>query len=81
MRWHSFRPPKGEQEAGCKKKQESAGGIVKLDYHIFKSALNGFFGMFVGVKQRPTFFDVQATCPALDRVTEAYPAIRKNSTV
>jgi aspartyl/asparaginyl beta-hydroxylase (cupin superfamily) len=51
--------------------------MVKLDYHIFKSALNAFFGMFLTVKQRPTFFDVPATYPALDRVTAAYPAIRR----
>jgi aspartate beta-hydroxylase len=51
--------------------------MVKLYYHIFKSALNAFFGMFLTVKQRPTFFDVPATYPALDRVTAAYPAIRR----
>jgi aspartate beta-hydroxylase/beta-hydroxylase len=50
---------------------------VKLDYHIFKSIANAFFGMFIGRKTRPTFFNIQATFPALDRVTQAYPAIRE----
>jgi aspartate beta-hydroxylase len=51
--------------------------MVKLDYHTFKSIANGFFGMFVGAKQRPTFLDVRATCPGLDQVTRAYPSIRQ----
>ena len=51
--------------------------IVKLDYHIFKSAANAFFGLFIGRKRRPTFFDIQTTMPELDAVTRAYPAIRE----
>jgi aspartyl/asparaginyl beta-hydroxylase (cupin superfamily) len=50
---------------------------VKLDYHIFKSAANGFFGMFIGRRTRPTFFDVKESYPALDQVTRAHPAIRQ----
>jgi aspartate beta-hydroxylase/beta-hydroxylase len=50
---------------------------VKLDYHIFKSIANAFFGIFVGRQTRPTFFDVKQTYPGLDAVTQAYPAIRK----
>ena len=52
-------------------------GIVKIDYHIFKSALNAFFGMFIGRQRRPTFFDIKQTCPALDQVTHAHPVIRQ----
>jgi aspartate beta-hydroxylase len=50
---------------------------VKLDYHIFKSVLNGFFGLFISPERRPTFFNIAATAPALDRVTQAYPDIRR----
>jgi len=49
---------------------------VKLDYHILKSIANGFFGLFVGCKTRPTFFNIAETYPGLDHVTRAYPAIR-----
>lgn len=50
---------------------------MKLDYHIFKAILNGFFGLFISPSTRPTFFDVAQTCPALGRLTQAYPAIRR----
>jgi aspartyl/asparaginyl beta-hydroxylase (cupin superfamily) len=50
---------------------------MKLDYHIFKSLLNAYFGLYINRKQRPTFFDIPETCPALDAVTRAYPLIRK----
>jgi len=50
---------------------------VKLDYHIFKSIANSFFGAFIGRKTRPTFFDVKAVSPALDEVTRAHPVIQK----
>jgi aspartate beta-hydroxylase len=49
---------------------------VKLDYHIFKSVANGFFGAFIGRKTRPTFFHVKSVCPALDEVTRAHPIIQ-----
>ena len=50
---------------------------VKLDYHIFKSMANGFLGLFIRPQRRPTFFDIAKTFPALERVTEAYPDIRR----
>jgi aspartate beta-hydroxylase len=50
---------------------------VKLDYHIPKSIVNAYFGFYVNKSQRPTFFDIPETFPALDHVTRAYPAIRK----
>jgi aspartate beta-hydroxylase len=51
--------------------------IVKLDYHVFKSMANGYLGLYVDRARRPTFFDVEQTCPELDRVTQAYPVIRR----
>jgi len=51
--------------------------LVKLDYHIFKSVANAFFGMFIGRRTRPTFFNIQQSYAGLDTVTRAYPAIRK----
>jgi hypothetical protein len=50
---------------------------VKLDYHIVKSIVNAFFGLFVGRRTRATFFKVPETYPELDHVTRAYPAIRR----
>ena len=50
---------------------------MKLDYHIFKSIANGFFGMFIGRRTRPTFFNVAQFYPGLEHVTRAYPAIRQ----
>ena len=50
---------------------------MKLDYHIVKSAVNAFFGLFIGRKTRPTFFTISETYPALDQVTRAYPTIQK----
>jgi aspartyl/asparaginyl beta-hydroxylase (cupin superfamily) len=50
---------------------------VKLDYHIFKSIANAFFGMFIGRRTRPTFFNIEKSYPGLDHVTRAYPAIRQ----
>jgi len=50
---------------------------MKVDYHIFKSAVNGYLGLHMDVKNRPTFFDIPKDYPALDAVTKAYPAIRK----
>jgi aspartyl/asparaginyl beta-hydroxylase (cupin superfamily) len=51
--------------------------IVKLDYHIVKSVVNAFFGLFVGRRTRPTFFKVTEAYPELDHITRAYPAIRR----
>lgn len=49
---------------------------MKLDYHIFKSLVNAFLGLFIDAKRRPTYFDIGKTYPALAQVTEAYPVIR-----
>lgn len=50
---------------------------MKVDYHIFKSAVNGYLGLHMDRKNRPTFFNISKTYPALDGVTKAYPAIRR----
>jgi aspartate beta-hydroxylase len=50
---------------------------MKLDYHIFKSMLNGYLALHFDCKHRPTFFDIASTCPAIEAVTKAYPAIRR----
>jgi aspartate beta-hydroxylase len=49
----------------------------KVDYNIFKSMLNGYLGLHMDRARRPTFFNIAETYPALDAVTKAYPAIRK----
>ena len=49
---------------------------MKIDYHIFKSIANAYFDRHTGANQRPTFFDINETCPELNAVTQAYPAIR-----
>jgi aspartyl/asparaginyl beta-hydroxylase (cupin superfamily) len=33
--------------------------------------------MFIGRRSRPTFFNIEQSCPGLDHVTRAYPAIRQ----
>jgi aspartate beta-hydroxylase/beta-hydroxylase len=50
---------------------------MKVDYHIFKSMVNGYLGLHMDVKRRPTYFDIAETYPELDLITKAYPAIRK----
>jgi aspartyl/asparaginyl beta-hydroxylase (cupin superfamily) len=50
---------------------------MKLDYHIFKSMVNGYIGLHMDRARRPTFFDIAQAYPALDPVTKAYPVIRK----
>jgi aspartate beta-hydroxylase len=50
---------------------------MKVDYHIFKSMVNGYLGLHMDVPHRPTYFDIAETYPELDLVTRAYPAIRK----
>lgn len=47
-----------------------------MDYHVFKSAVNCYLSPYVGGKQRPTYFDIDAAYPALADVTAAYPTIR-----
>jgi hypothetical protein len=41
--------------------------LVKLDYRLFKSVANAFFGMFIVRRTRPTFFDVQFSSARLAR--------------
>jgi aspartyl/asparaginyl beta-hydroxylase (cupin superfamily) len=50
---------------------------VKLDYHIFKSAVNAYLGLHFDREHRPTFFNIPDAYPPLDAVTRAYPAIRR----
>jgi aspartyl/asparaginyl beta-hydroxylase (cupin superfamily) len=50
---------------------------MKLDYHIFKSMANAYFGRYVDRARRPTFFNIKEAYPALDLVTQAYPIIRR----
>jgi aspartyl/asparaginyl beta-hydroxylase (cupin superfamily) len=47
-----------------------------VDYHIFKSLVNGFLSRYVGGARRPTFFEVETTYPALAEVTASFAAIR-----
>ena len=37
---------------------------MKLDYHVFKSMANAYFGRYVDRERRPTFFDVKQSFPA-----------------
>jgi aspartate beta-hydroxylase len=48
-----------------------------MDYHIFKSLLNRYYARCVGGKERPVFFDIDATYPALNQITENYPKIKE----
>lgn len=48
-----------------------------MDYHLFKSLLNRYFSRYVGGGQRPVFFDIAATCPELNAITESYSRIRE----
>jgi hypothetical protein len=41
--------------------------LVKLDYRIFRSVANAFFGMFIGHRTRLTFFNVQFSSARLAR--------------
>jgi aspartate beta-hydroxylase len=50
--------------------------MIKLDYHIFKSMLNGLLSPYVGGAQRPVYLDVDATYPSLAALTASFPEIR-----
>ena len=50
---------------------------MKVDYHIFKSMLNSYIGLHMDRERRPTYFNISEAYPALDAVTNAYPAISK----
>jgi aspartate beta-hydroxylase len=47
-----------------------------MPLRFLKTGLNRYFARQVGREDRPTFFDIQATCPALNRLTEHFPVIR-----
>jgi aspartyl/asparaginyl beta-hydroxylase (cupin superfamily) len=49
---------------------------MKLDYHIFKSAVNIYFDRYTGGVDRPTFFNIADTCPELNDITAAHSTIR-----
>jgi len=48
-----------------------------MDYHVFKSAINGCLSPYIGGSQRPVFFDIAREYPELDLVTQSYPEIRR----
>lgn len=50
--------------------------ILPVDYHIFKSALNGYLARHCGGDRRPAFHDIAAVYPALQSVTDSFPVIR-----
>jgi len=50
---------------------------MKLDYHIFKSMVNGYIGLHIDLPRRSTFFKTVETKAGLEAVTKANPAIRK----
>lgn len=47
-----------------------------IDYHVFKSLVNGFFYRHSGGDHRPVFYEVEACNPALQLLPRNYPAIR-----
>jgi aspartate beta-hydroxylase len=47
-----------------------------MDYHGLKSAVNRFLLRYAGWDQRPVFFDIDAICPQLRKLEQAYPLIR-----
>jgi aspartate beta-hydroxylase/beta-hydroxylase len=47
-----------------------------MDYHVVKNAINRYLLRYAGWDARPVFFDVDAVCPALNALRDAYPAIR-----
>jgi len=49
---------------------------LKLDYHIFKGAVNGYLSLYTGGKERPAYFDIAKTVPALDTLTKGFPVIK-----
>lgn len=50
--------------------------LPKLDYHIFKSAVNRYLSLYAGGKERPAYFDVAKTFPALNTLTAGFPVIK-----
>lgn len=54
----------------------SAAGEKRMDYHPIKAGVNDVFLRRVGGLERPTFFDIDAVCPALDLLTRNHDVIR-----
>ncbi len=50
---------------------------MKLDYHIFKSIVNAFFGMFVGGRKRSPFFNIEQSFDLVGRRTYERALARK----
>lgn len=48
-----------------------------MDYHFFKDIINQFFACYVGSQKRATFFDLDKTIPALQKVTTQFSIIKK----
>ncbi|KTC93786.1 MULTISPECIES: aspartyl/asparaginyl beta-hydroxylase domain-containing protein [Legionella] len=48
-----------------------------MDYHYFKDIINNLYARYVGYDQRPTFFDIEQTFPALTEVTQHFETIKK----
>lgn len=48
-----------------------------IDYHILKSLLNKLIARYVGGKQRPTFFEIDAIYPSLNHITQNFETIQK----
>lgn len=47
-----------------------------MDYHPLKARINRYFAKHVGGDRRPTYFDIDAVCPALSQLTRNFPVIR-----
>ena len=48
-----------------------------MDYHFYKDIINQFFARYVGQHQRPTFFDINQTFPALNQISRHASTIKK----
>src|SRR5919201_6011399 len=55
----------------------TCGCRIAMDYHPFKAVLNRYFARHVGGEQRPIFFDIDTTFPALNALTRHYATIRR----
>lgn len=50
---------------------------MKINYRGMKTKLNRYFSKHVGGEQRPTFFDISKTYPALEKITAQFPVIQQ----
>lgn len=48
-----------------------------MDYHVFKDLINRYLSKHAGRDQRPTFFEIAKTYPALTAVTENFAVIKQ----